>query len=286
VFSLSEKISALKQDVLFGRVLRSSAHLLSTNSLSLALSFLMGILSARLLGVEGFGLVGLVMGYASTVNSILSFRMSELVVRYGGEYLERGEKDKAAALIKASALAEAAVSVLAFLFVVLTAGLAARYFAKTPENGWMFSLFALGLLANFNFETSTGALQITDRIKLQAQSTLVQSIFGALMIGAASCGAAILVVLLAYLLGKAILGLGMFGLAFARLRVVLGDGWRTSLRAIGPYRSFWCVRSVPTSAQPLSRSSARASCSGWDCSFRWKQWATTAPPLHWSGCFP
>jgi hypothetical protein len=39
-----------------------------------------------LLGAAGFGLVGLVMGYASTVNSLLSFRMSELVVRYGGEY--------------------------------------------------------------------------------------------------------------------------------------------------------------------------------------------------------
>src|SRR5512143_2202943 len=122
----------LKDDPILGRVVRSSAHLLSTNSLSLALSFLMGILSARLLGVEGFGLVGLVMGYASTVNSILSFRMSELVVRYGGEYLETGEKDRAAALIKASGLAEAAVSVLAFLFVILTSGLAARYIAKTP----------------------------------------------------------------------------------------------------------------------------------------------------------
>ena len=117
--SLAEKISRLKQDALFGRVLRNSAHLLSTNSVSLALSFLMGILSARLLGVQGFGLVGLVMGYASTVNSILSFRMSELVVRYGGEYLETGAKDRAGALVKASALAEATVSVLAFLFVVL-----------------------------------------------------------------------------------------------------------------------------------------------------------------------
>lgn len=234
---LDEKISLLKQDALLGRVLRSSAHLLSTNSLSLALSFLMGILSARLLGVEGFGLVGLVMGYTSTVNSILSFRMSELVVRYGGEYLERGTKDKAAVLIKASGLAEAAVSVLAFLFVVLTSGLAARYFAKTPEAGWMFSLFALGLLANFNYETSIGVLQITDRIKLQGTVNLIQSIAGILVIGAAFLwGGGTLVVLLAYLLGKTILGLGIFFLAFRRLREVLGAGWwRASLRLIAPY---------------------------------------------------
>src|SRR5512143_1312193 len=107
----------LKDDPILGRVVRSSAHLLSTNSLSLALSFLMGLLSARLLGVEGYGLVGLVMGFASTVNSLLSFRMGELVVRYGGEYLERDEKDKLAELVRAAALAEAVVSLLAFLVV-------------------------------------------------------------------------------------------------------------------------------------------------------------------------
>jgi len=82
--TLAKLIHAVREDPLLRKVVRSSVHLFSNNSLSLALSFLMGVLSARLLGATGFGLVGLVMGYASTVNSLLSFRMSELVVRYGG----------------------------------------------------------------------------------------------------------------------------------------------------------------------------------------------------------
>jgi hypothetical protein len=90
---------------------------------------------------------------------LLSFRMSELVVRYAGEYLERDERDKAAALVKAAALTEGVVSVLAFLVVVLSAGLATRYFAKTPGTEKLFIFYALGLLANFNAETSTGILQ-------------------------------------------------------------------------------------------------------------------------------
>src|SRR5215216_3804374 len=137
--SLNEKFSSLKQDALLRKVVRNSAHLFSSNSLSLALSFLMGIMSARLLGATGFGLVGLVMGYASTVNSLLSFRMSELIVRYGGEYIERGDKDKASVLIKAAALAEAFVSVLAFVLVALTSGLASQYISKTPNTAWMFT---------------------------------------------------------------------------------------------------------------------------------------------------
>ncbi len=124
-----------------------------------------GILAARLLGPAGYGLVAIVMGYASTVNGLLSFRMSELVVRYGGEYLERGERDRAAALVKAASLTEGLVSVFAFLVVVLSAGLATRYFAKTPGTEMLFIVYALGLLANFNIETSTGILQVTDKIR-------------------------------------------------------------------------------------------------------------------------
>jgi O-antigen/teichoic acid export membrane protein len=65
---MQQHLSHWGQDNLLGKVLRNSAHLFSSNSISLALSFLMGILSARLLGVAGFGLMGLVMGYASTVS--------------------------------------------------------------------------------------------------------------------------------------------------------------------------------------------------------------------------
>lgn len=227
-----------RADTLLGRVVQNSAHLLSSNSLSLILSYGQGILSARLLGVTGFGLVGLVMGYASTVNSVLSFRMSESVVRYGGEYVERGEKDKASALIKAAALTEAAVSLLAFIFVVLTSTLASQYISKTPGTAWMFSLFAIGLLANFNYETSLGILQITDRIKFQGTINLIQNIVCALVIGGAFVWHGnVVTVLAAYLIGKSILGLGMFIFAQIQLRRVLGAGWwRAPFNAIDSYR--------------------------------------------------
>ena len=227
----------LKDDPILGRVVRSSAHLLSTNSLSLALSFLMGLLSARLLGVEGYGLVGLVMGFASTVNSLLSFRMGELVVRYGGEYLERDEKDKLAELVRAAALAEAVVSLLAFLVVALSAGLAEVYLAKRTGTAWMFAVFALGLLANFNYETSIGILQITGRIRLQGVVNLIQSIAGVAIMGAAFLlGGGLVTVLLAYLVGKTILGLGVFIAAQAGLRPILGAGWwRGRQRAIAEF---------------------------------------------------
>ncbi len=219
-------LSKFKDDPLFGKVLRSSGKLLSANTISLGLSVLQGVMVARLLAPEGLGLIRVIMVYASTVNSILSFRMSELVVRYGSEYLAKNEKDKAAAIIKAAGITEALVSLLAFIVVFFTAGIAEKYFTETTGIAWMFTIYALGLLASFNLETSTGVLQVTHKIELQGVFNLTQNIIATLIIGAAFLwNGTLLVVLGAYLFGKVILGLGMFIAAQMQLQKHLGSGW-------------------------------------------------------------
>ncbi len=231
-------LRSLRQDEVLGRVVRSSLHLFSSNSLGLALSVLQGVLAARLLGPAGYGLIAIVMSYASTINSLFSFRMSELVVRYGGEYLEQGEKQKAAALVHLAGLLEAFVSGVAFLFVVFTAGLASRHIAKTPGVEWMFVLYSLGLLANFNAETSTGVLQISNQIHLRGTINLVQSIASFLIVTTAfvlrgNLGA----VLSAYLFGKIVLGLGLFVVARRQWQRLLDRGRaRAPLSALPSFR--------------------------------------------------
>jgi O-antigen/teichoic acid export membrane protein len=234
-------LSRFKNDPLFSKVIRSSGALFSNNTIALGLTVLQGVMATRLLGPAGFGLIGVVMAFASTVNSILSFRMSELVVRYGGEYLNRGEKDKASAVMKAASLTEGVVSLLAFLVVLLTAVPAEIYLSKTPNTAWMFTVYAIGLLANFNTETSTGVLQVTDRIKLQGIINLTQSIIVTLIIaGAFFLNGTLTIVLIAYLIGKSIIGLGLFIAAQIQLNKALGKGWyRTPFSAMSSMRDIF-----------------------------------------------
>jgi len=219
-------LSKFKDDPLLGKVIRSSGALFSSNTISLGLSVVQSILAARLLGPAGFGLVAIITSYATTVNGFLSFRMSELVVRYGGEYLEKDEKEKTAALVKAAALSEATVSLFAFFVVAATAALASVYIAKTPNTAMLFIIYSLGLLANFNTETSTGVLQMLGKIKYQGAINLVQSLLTAGMITFAFFTKGdIQFVLYAYLAGKTVLGLGIFSTAFFHLTKKLGRGW-------------------------------------------------------------
>lgn len=236
-------VQRLRRDDLLSRVVSNSAHLFGSNSVSLGLSVVQSVLAARLLGPAGFGLIGIVMSYASTVNGLLSFRMSELVVRYGGAYLEQGDRQRAGALIKAAAIVEATVSLLAFVAVALTAGLAARYFTKSPGAAWMFIIFGLGLLANFNTETSTGILQITNQIKARGTVNLIQSVIAAAAVGITFAWnarapltpqTATVAVLAAYLVGKGILGIGLFVRARTELAVALGAGWHRAPLSVLP----------------------------------------------------
>jgi O-antigen/teichoic acid export membrane protein len=236
-------VTRLSSDELLGRVARNSAHLFSSNAAGLALSMLQGILAARMLGPAGFGLIGIVMSYASTINGLLSFRMGELVVRYGGEYLEKGDREKAGALIKASALAELAVSCSAFLAVALTAGLAERFAAKAPGVAWMFVVYGIGLLCNFSSETATGVLQVTNKIKTRGSLNFMQAIVSAVIIigaflrhagGDLEPHAALSIVLLAYLMGKAVFGIGLFIAGWAALNRALGAGWQHAQLAVLP----------------------------------------------------
>jgi O-antigen/teichoic acid export membrane protein len=98
----------------------------------------------------------------------------------------------------------------------------------------MFILYATGLLCNFNTETATGVLQITNQVKLRGTVNLIQALFSAAVIGCAFIwlgestargGIALLAVLCAYLLGKAILGIGLFIVAWRNATEVLGTGW-------------------------------------------------------------
>lgn len=219
-------LSKFTNDPLFTKIIRSSSSLLSNNTIALGLSVVQGIMATRLLGPAGFGLIGVVMAFASTVNSIFSFRMSELVVRYAGEYINQDDKKSASALLKLASYTEAFVSLIAFLIVILTATLAENYLAKTSDVAWMFTLYAIGLLANFNTETATGILQITDKIKLQGTINLIQAIFTTIIIAIAFfLDGSIIIVLIAYLVGKSIFGLGLFITAEIQLRKILGKNY-------------------------------------------------------------
>ncbi|PWB69977.1 MAG: hypothetical protein C3F07_18065 [Anaerolineales bacterium] len=237
-----EKIkSHLQNDPLIRRVLRNSGYLFSSNTISSALGVIQGILVVRLLGDAGFGLLTIVMDFPSNVNRLLSFRMSEVTVKYMGEALAQNDKGRAASLVKGIGLTEAVTSMAAYLVLFLLSVWGARTFASDITIAPLFRFYGLFLLANLVYETSVGVLQAFDHFKKVALANFYQSIALTILIGLAFIlHWDIFGILAAYLIGKAVAGFIITGYALHDLKDKLGRGWtRAPLNLVSEWRSIW-----------------------------------------------
>ncbi len=172
------------------------------------------------------------MDFPSNVNRLLSFRMSEVTVKYVGEALEQGNERRAAALVKGIGLAEAVTSVIAYLVLYLLAAWAGRTFAEGLPIEPLFRFYGSFLLANLVYETSVGVLQSTDNFKQVARANFYQSIALTVLIAAVFLLDLLQItnwgltgILAAYLVGKTIAGVVVTGSASRELNRRLGHGW-------------------------------------------------------------
>ena len=226
--SLLQRIrSNLREDPLLQRVVRNSSYLFSSSAISAVLSFIQMILVVRLLNPDQYGLAtGIIMLFATSVNQLLSFRMSEVVVKYAGEALAHDDKDRAAALIKGIGITESITSIIAYLVLIALSPWAARLFAKDASLAPLFNFYGLFLLANIVYETSVGALQTFHQFGRVARANFYQSIATFLLIIVISLGGlGIFGVLIAYLIGKTIAGFMVTRSAVREMKKSLGEGW-------------------------------------------------------------
>ncbi len=247
-------------DKLLRGVVKNSSFLFSSNTISAALGMVNLFFATRLVGVEGLGLVTIVQSFVTNVNRLLSFRMSEVVVKYLGQVLAAGQRDQpetvpdaltadqtsirnsqAAALVKGIGLVEAATSTVAYLVLFLLADWAARVLAKEPSLAALFPFYGLMLLANLVYETSAGVLQTHKRFDRLALINTLQSVLTtALILIAVMLRGGVVEVLAAYLVGKAFAGFTITILAFRQMDQTVGHGWwRTSLKQVQEWRGVW-----------------------------------------------
>jgi O-antigen/teichoic acid export membrane protein len=200
------------------------------------------IFVVRLLDPAGYGLAtGIIMVFASNVNRFLSFRMSEVVVRYAGEALTHEKKDRASALIKGIGIVEAITSVVAYFVLIALSSWAATVLAKDVSTRPLFIFYGLFLLANLVYETSLGTLQTLNQFRRVARANFYQSIATFISIIIISLWMPnIFGVLLAYLVGKTIAGLMVTASAFREANRTLGSQWmRAPLSLVSDWKSIW-----------------------------------------------
>jgi len=234
VSRIFSSIKSWGKDVILKKVVSNSAYLFSGQAASAILS----ILAANLLGVASFGELGVVISFVTNINRLLSFRMGDFVVRYMGAFLAEDKRKNAAAILKVAGLTELSTSLLAYLVLVALSRWGALTFTKDLTTQPLFIIYGITILGNVITETATGALQVMGHFRSLALLNFIESLallglFAVVMVNQGG----VFAVMLVYLVGKLILGIGPVVLALYWLPKTLGKGWwRTPMRGNLPER--------------------------------------------------
>jgi len=143
------------------------------NGVVAVLSFVQGILVARWLGPELYGVAALVMSVPALVYTFFDARSAEASIKYLSEFHAQGERERAAAMCRLGYLIDFGVALLAFVGVLFIAPWASREIVRRPELAWLLVFYAAGFLPRSLQGTSYAVLAVHDRFPIIASIDVV-----------------------------------------------------------------------------------------------------------------
>jgi O-antigen/teichoic acid export membrane protein len=168
-------------------------------------TLLQGLLLARALGVERYGVWVLVTTVTLAVVQLFDFRVWETVIRFVPHYQSRQDNRKATATVQLCYLIDTVTGLAAWVFLVAGSQLASRFFLKEHSDSVLLITFAVAAILSIPFETSSALLRIGNRFHWLAIHRVAVA---AVRLGATAFVWAheptVLSMLLAHLLGTAI----------------------------------------------------------------------------------
>lgn len=133
-----------------------------------ALNLIQGILVARWLGPELYGVAALVMTYPGLVYTFFDARSSEASVKYMSEFHVRRQREQVLAMCTLGYVVDFGVAFLAFIFVLTTAGWAADQVAHDPQSVVLLIVFSVAFIPRALVGTSYAVLATLGRFSLIA----------------------------------------------------------------------------------------------------------------------
>jgi O-antigen/teichoic acid export membrane protein len=209
------------------RRLAADVGILTTaNVVAAAASVIQGVVVARWLGAEDFGIAALLAAYPVLVFTCLATRSADATVKYLGEFRGRAEPARMRATCKLAYGVDLAAALAALGVVALTAEWASGRLAHSAESAWLMSAYGAMLVPGALRGTSTailGSLREFPRTAvLEAGSALARLALVTALLGA---GLGIPGVVLGQGVGLALTGLAGAVVAARALRRETGAWW-------------------------------------------------------------
>jgi O-antigen/teichoic acid export membrane protein len=174
-WSLTNLWVAFRAAIVARKFVRNVGVLTGANFVRAALTVVQGIIVARWLGPELYGVTALVMTFPNLVYGFFDARSLSASVKYLNEYHARGEHDRALAMCQLGYGVDMAVSCLTFVVLMFTADWAARTIAHHPAVAGLMVLYGAALIPRALVGTSNAILVTLGRFPLIASIEMAAS---------------------------------------------------------------------------------------------------------------
>ena len=196
------------------------------NGVGAVLSFVQGILVARWLGPELYGVAALVMSVPSLVYTFFDARSAEASVKFLSEFDARGERERALAMCKVGYIVEFTIAVVALLVILLLSPWAAKSIVNRPEMGWLIILYGSAFLPRALVGTSYAVLATLGRFpSIALIDTLTNILRVGLVLGLVGLGWQVAGVVWGNAIAMAATGLLYGMLAYGLVKSRWGRSW-------------------------------------------------------------
>ena len=147
------------------RFAKNVSWLFIAHSVPSAANFLEVMVLARVLGLEVFGLLTIVVAYVGVINLFFGLNVWEFAVKYVGEFLEKKQMGHVLSTIKLCYIADILTGLVAFFFSIALAGLANDVFIKSADGLDLVLIFSFSLMFSTANTTSEALFRVFDRFK-------------------------------------------------------------------------------------------------------------------------
>ncbi len=162
-------------------LIKHTGYMFSSNVVVAGLSFLINVILVRSLGAKDNGLIVLTISTASMISLFFDLRFGEAVIKYVGDYLSAGDKNRALGVIVIGYLLDVALGIFCFLVLVAGAGLISN-FLHEPQLKLLLLIYAFMILIGAINNTSTNIFYSHREFSWISIQTILMKIFDFLFI--------------------------------------------------------------------------------------------------------
>lgn len=156
-------------DEIAPRILRNVGYLVTGTTAVSVLGVITLALTARALGPAGLGVLALVEAYMRSIDMLFRLQPAQLLIKYGAEALEKGDKGRFERLVKLSVMIDLFGGVLVGTIAISLGWWAASVLDLGPDGFHYILLVGTALLVSFR-PTGMALLRLFDRFGLLAIS--------------------------------------------------------------------------------------------------------------------